>query len=131
MEDKCGFDTSIVVRLITGLPADDFTYCVRRLTELQDNDTVAVASNQVIGEAYIAVQHHYRLSESEARAGLLRAFLTGLVSPLNGSEIITMLQAPINPGLFDRLIANGYQREELETLTLDRRMSRLPGVRRI
>ena len=131
MGDRYGVDTSIVARLITGQPAGDFTHCVERLTQLRDSGTAALASNQVIGEAYIAVQHHYGLTDAEARSGLLRVFLTGLVSPLNGSEIIKMLHAPINPGLFDRLIANGYQREELETLTLDRRMSRLPGVRRL
>ena len=36
-----------------------------------------------------------------------------------------------SPGVFDRLIADGYSREYLKTLTLDRQMARLPNVHRL
>ena len=86
------------------------------------------ASNQVIGEAYIAVQHHYGVSEADARVELLNTFRSGLVAPLNGQAVIEALSASGSPGLFDRLIADDYSRAGLETLTLDRRMASLPSV---
>ena len=56
---RYGIDTSVLVRLLTGDPAKDFEHCVGRLRALIDEDGSEIfASNQVVGEAYIAVQHH-------------------------------------------------------------------------
>ena len=125
---RIGIDTSVLVRLITGSPSDLYSYCVERLNSLVDGGAEVFASNQVIGEAYIAVQHHYGVSEADARAELLKAFRSGLVAPLNGQSVIEALSASGSPGLFDRLIADDYARAGLETLTLDRRMASLPSV---
>ncbi|MCY4558757.1 MAG: hypothetical protein OXF79_20745 [Chloroflexi bacterium] len=89
------------------------------------------ASNQVIGEAYVTIQHHYGVSDTDARAALTNVLTSGLVAPLNGQAAIQALQSPDSPGLFDRLIADDYSRGGLETLTLDRRMANLPNVRRL
>jgi predicted nucleic acid-binding protein len=126
-----GIDTSVLVRLVTGEPPSDFTQCVERLNALKAAGSEVLASNQVIGEAYITVQHHYDLTEPEARAALLDVFRRGLVSPLNGPSIVEILQASDSPGLFDRLIADGYSREGLDVLTLDQRMSTLTNVYRL
>ena len=132
MTQRFGIDTSILVRLLTGEPATDFEYCVAQLTELiQQSSNEIFASNQVIGETYIAVQHHYGVTKADVRAGLMDVLQSGLVSPLNGPPVIEALAAPENPGLFDRLIADDYQHAGLETLTLDRRLSRLRQTRRI
>ena len=90
-----------------------------------------MASNQVIGESYIAVQLHYGVSKDDARTGLMRALRSGLVAPLNGDAVFDSLAAYGGAGLFDRLIADDYQRAGLEVITLDRRMAGLPNVRRI
>ena len=126
---RIGIDTSILVRLLTGSPSDLYLYCVERLNALVIGGAEVFASNQVIGEAYIAVQHHYGVSEADARVELLNVFRSGLVSPLNGQAVITALSASGSPGLFDRLIADDYARAGLEALTLDRRMASLPDVR--
>ena len=56
---RYGIDTSVLVRLLTGDPAKDFEYCVGRLRALIDEDGSEIfASNQVVGEAYVAAQHH-------------------------------------------------------------------------
>ena len=125
---RIGIDTSILVRLITGSPSDLYLYCVERLNALVIGGAEVFASNQVIGEAYIAVQHHYGVSEADARVELLNTFRSGLVAPLNGRAVIEALSASGSPGLFDRLIADDYARAGLETLTLDRRMASLPSV---
>ena len=132
MNQPFGIDTSVLVRLTTREPEKDFEHCVeelRALIEGQGNEIFA--SNQVIGEAYIAIQHHYGISDSDTRASLIDLLTSGLVSPLNGQSIIAALQATTGPGLFGRLIADEYSRAGLETLTLDQRMATLPRVRRL
>ena len=132
MTPRFGIDTSVLVRLLTGEPAEDFENCVSRLRVLiEDDGSEVFASNQVIGEAYVAVQHHYGVSKGDARAGLKDVLRSGLVSPLNGRAVFDALEAASGPGLFDRLIAEEYARSGVEVLTLDRRMASLPGVRRL
>lgn len=129
---RIGIDTSILVRLLTGLPPAEYKRCDQELSALAESRRVEVfASNQVIGEAYIVVQHHYQIPEARARSGLLRVLTSGLVAPLNGQAVIDALAAPGGPGLFDRLIANDYAHHGLETLTLDRKMASLPAARRL
>ncbi len=132
MTPRFGIDTSILVRLLTGEPREEFLDCVAGLIALVEHEGSEIfASNQVIGEAYVAVQHHYQVSKRDARAGLLDVLRSGLVSPLNGHAVLAALAAPGSPGLFDRLIADDYSRAGLEVLTLDRRMASLADVRRL
>ena len=73
MTPRFGIDTSVLVRLLSGDPAADFERCVSRLNALVEDDGAEVfASNQVIGEAYVAVQHHYGVSKADARPGSRR-----------------------------------------------------------
>ncbi len=132
MTQRYGTDTSILVRLLTGLPASAFERCDRELTKLIEEDGAEIfASNQVIGEAYIAVQHHYGVTKGAARTGLLSVLTSGLVAPLKGQSVLKALAEDGGAGLLDRLIADDYSRIVSETLTLDRRMASLPGVRRL
>jgi len=131
MTARYGIDTSILVRLLTGDPPAAFAATVRALSTLVDGDAEIVASNQVIGEAYVAVQHHYGVDKADARAALLSVLQSGLVAPQNGATVIVALQTPTGCGLVDRLIADDYRRADLVTLTLDRRMATLPDVRRL
>ena len=130
MTRRFGIDTSVLVRLLTRHPEAEFEHCVSRLLELVDEGDEVFASNQVIGETYVAVQHHYGVSKAD-RASLRDALRSGLVAPLNGGSVIAALEATGGPGLFDRLIADGYTREGLEVLTLDRQMAGLADVRRL
>ena len=127
-----GIDTSILVRLATGDPETGFQHAVRELTKLVEHDHADVfASNQVIGEAYIALQHHYGVSKTAARDALISVLKSGLVAPLNGAGAFAALEAKTGCGLLDRLITDDYQRAELTTLTLDRKMAALPKARRL
>ena len=105
MTRRFGIDTSILVRLLTGEPREDFLDCVAGLIALVEHEGSEIfASNQVIGEAYVAVQHHYRVSKPDARAGLLDVLRSGLVSPMGGPAVFAALEASGGAGLFDRLI---------------------------
>lgn len=130
IQRRIGIDTSILVRLIAQDPEETFLQCVKSLrTLIEEQGYEVYASNQVIGETYAALQHHYGASKNDACTGLLRAFDSGLVAPLNGPAVTEALSTLDGPGLFDRLIADDYSRAELETLTLDRTMASLPDVR--
>ena len=130
MTRRFGIDTSVLVRLLTGDPPAEFNRCAVALRDLiETEDAVILASNQVIAEAYIVVQHHYGVSRADARAGLLDVLRSGLVAPANGRPVLTAIEAPRSPGLMDRLIANDYRDLGIEALTLDRRMASLPGAR--
>jgi hypothetical protein len=55
---------------------------VARLTALIESEGAEVfAANQVIGGAYIALQHHYGVTKAEAREGLATPLQSGLVAP--------------------------------------------------
>ena len=131
MTRRYGIDTSVLVRLLTGAPPDMFSHCESALRTLARSGAEVLVSNQVIGEAYVTVQHHYGVSRTDARAGLLHVLRSDLVAPLNGQAVIAALEASGGPGLFDRLIADDYARVGLEVLTLDRKMATLPAARRL
>ena len=132
MTRRFGIDTSVLVRLLTRDPEKDFAYCVSKLGALVNEQGHEIfVSNQVIGETYVAVQHHYGVSKADARASLLDALRSGLVSPLNGRSVIEALKASGGAGLFDRLIADDYSRAGMEVLTLDQEMAALPDVRHL
>lgn len=131
MTRRYGIDTSVLVRLVTGTPREVWSHSVERLHALAMSGAEIFASNQVIGEAYATVQHHYGVSAGDARAELSKALRSGLVVPLNGRAVIAALEASGGPGLFDRLIADDYARAGLEVLTLDRKMAALPEARRL
>lgn len=132
MSGRFGIDTSILVRLATGDPEDSFEMCVRKLSTLVERDDAEVfASNQVIGEAYIALQHHYGVSKPDARFALASVLKSGVVAPLNGANVFAALEADTGCGLLDRLIADDYRRAGLTTLTVDRKMGTLEGTQRL
>ena len=105
---------------------------MRKLTTLIERDDAEVfASNQVVGEAYVALQHHYGVSKPDARAALASVLRSGLVAPQNGASVFAALEAGAGCGLLDRLIADDYRRAELTTLTLDRKMAALAQAQRL
>ena len=130
LAQQFGIDTSVLVRLTSRSPQGDYEQCERALRKLVEEEGCEVlASNQVIGEAYATLMHHYRILEQNARYELLDALTSGLVAPLNGQAVIEALSVSGGPGLFDRLIADDYSRVGMETLTLDRQMASLPAAR--
>ncbi len=129
---RYGTDTSVLMRLLTGHPEDEYQRCRQGLGRMVEEDKAEIfASNQVIGEAYIALRHHYGISKPDARQSLTQVLTSGLIGPLNGQPVLIILSEQGGAGLLDRLIADDYSRQVYETLTLDRRMARLPQVGRL
>ena len=133
MSHRYGIDTSIFVRLLTGDPDAEYRKTVlsleRRIRE--EPKTEFFVSNQVIGEAYIALQHHYGISKDEARDALHSVLTSGLCSPFNGPSVMEAILSKKGCGLVDRLIANDYAAQGLQTLTNDTKMARLIGTQKL
>ena len=125
-----GLDTSVFVRLLTGHPATDFEKTVAGLKKLHVDEpaTELVVSNQVIGESYVTLQHHYGISKADARAAIVHLFNKGALSPFNGHAVLKILQEEGGAGLIDRLIAQEYAYRDARTLTNDKRMAKLESV---
>jgi predicted nucleic acid-binding protein len=130
MTNHYGIDTSIFVRLLTGDPERDYQKTVARFEERLATQPAAefFVSNQVIGEAYIALQHHYQITKPEAKSAILSVLTSGLCTPLNGAPILTILKTDVSCGLLDRLIAEDYRSRNLTTLTNDKKMAKLEGA---
>ena len=127
-----GIDTSVFVRVLTGLPAADYQTTVKRLAALRaaQAEHITVA-NIVIAEAYAVLQHHYALSKADARAAILSALTSGLIEPADGDAVLDALRETKEPGLTDRLIVLDYAQRRATVLTLDRKMATLPGCMRL
>lgn len=127
-----GIDTSIFVRVLTGLPAPEYQATVKRLAAIRaaQPEHITVA-NIVIAEAYAVLQHHYALSKSDARAAILSALTSGLVEPAHGDAVLDALRETKEPGLTDRLIALDYASQRATVLTLDRKMAALTDCERL
>jgi predicted nucleic acid-binding protein len=128
-----GLDTSVFVRLLTGHPAADYRKSVRALQAIHREEpaTELVVSNQVIGEAYITLQHHYNISKDDARAAMRELFASGNIRPLNGEPILPLLAESGGAGLMDHLIVQDYEARNVIALTNDKRMSKVEGARRL
>jgi predicted nucleic acid-binding protein len=127
-----GIDTSIFVRLLTGLPAADYQATLKRLTAIRGSQPQPITvANIVIAEAYAVLQHHYGVSKTDTRNAMLAVLTSGLVEPLHGDVVLDALRETKEPGLTDRLIALDYDRHQTIVLTLDRKMAALLGCERL
>jgi len=122
-----GIDTSIFVRLLTGHPTKDYEQTLEGLKKLLEKlpDAEFFVSNQVIGEAYITLQHHYGISKADAREAMLKVLTGSMIRPLNGEAALTCLRTKTGCGLLDRLIAQDYAARDAIVLTNDKKMSKL------
>lgn len=122
-----GLDTSVVVRLLVGEPADQAQTARRRLEQaFEVGDTVLVC-DLVVAEAYYALQHHYGVPKTEALELLNRLLRSGVVSPEPPASLHAF-DSFEGAGLVDRLIHERYRDLGAGTLTFDERQARLEGA---
>ena len=110
---RYGTDTSVLMRLLTGHPEDEYERCRRELTQMvQQNQAEIFASHQVIGEAYIAVQHHYGISKADARQALAQVLSSGRRPPQRpggpGHRVRTRRSRAPGPAHSRGLIPSGF-----------------------
>lgn len=125
-----GLDTTVVIRLLVGLPASQFAVARRRLARAVDAGDTVLVSDVVATEAYFALQHHYEVPKVEART-LLRQLLHSGTVQLDPKGALEALDEAAGAGLVDRLIHGRYQSLGASTLTFERKQGALPGAERL
>jgi predicted nucleic acid-binding protein len=125
-----GLDTSVVVRLLVGLPEALARAARHRLERATEEGETVLVSDLVIAEAYHALQFHYAVPKAEARS-LLRKFVESGVVQLEPSDSAPALVAKGGAGLVDRMIHARYRSAGAVTLTFERRQGRLEGAVRL
>jgi len=125
-----GLDTSVVVRLLVGEPANMARVARRRLEQAVEAGERVFVSDLVIAEAYFALQHHYGIPKAQARALLLQFVDSGVVEP-DPSTVSADLQPTAGAGLIDRFVHSRYRALGAYTLTFERKQAALEGAARL
>ena len=128
---KAGLDTSVVLRLLLGQPADQAARAVAFLDELSRGGDHAVVSDLVAAEVYFALQHHYGVPKKDALVGLRRLFADDEIRPLGAvAEVLAVKGiASAKPGFVDRLIHGAYAGAADKMVTFEKAAGRLKAVR--
>jgi predicted nucleic-acid-binding protein len=128
---KVGLDTSVVLRLLVGEPADQAQRAWQAVVEVRSAGGEVFVSDLVAGEAYFALHHHYAVPKREALRQLRALFASGeLVSEGVAPQVLaTPKLASAKPGFVDRMIHEGYLRFLDHTLTFERAAGKLAGAR--
>lgn len=127
-----GLDTSVLVRLLCGLPENLAVLALRYLRERRRAQDRVIVSDWVVAETYYALRYHYHVSKRDA-LDALRGFLetSGVESTTAVTQVLaTPRLESAKPGFVDRLIHHDYRRSGAEEMaTFERAADKLPGVR--
>ena len=125
-----GLDTSVVVRIISGLPEGAAEKVGERIAaEIAGGDDFAVSA-LVFSEAYFALQHHYAFTKEEALQSLLAFSRTeGINVPASIKSILESANlAKANPGFVHRMIVSEYATAGSDTYSCEKSFRRLDGT---
>ena len=122
-----GLDTSVVLRILTGRPQPLADIVLDRIGQLLNDGCNFFVADIAVLEAYHALQHFYGNTKEEAILAL-RALAQepGFVF---SSEAMSALNTPeawkANPGMIDRMIANGYAAKGYVTVSCEKSFAKL------
>ncbi len=125
-----GLDTSVVVRIISGLPEGAAEKVGERIAADIAGGDVFTVSALVLSEAYFALQHHYAFTREEALQSLLAFSRTdGIQMPESIKAILGSANlARTNPGFVDRMIVSEYATTGSDTYSCEKSFRRLDGT---
>ena len=125
-----GLDTSVVLRLLTGVPAKQADAARSMLAA--SRDTICI-SDLVVSETYFALRHHYAVPHADAAhalAALLddpRVQCTGVAKRVVRDATARSVSRSA-PGLMDQLILADYRANQCTVATLDRELAKADGA---
>ena len=127
---KVGLDTSVVLRLLLGQPADQAQRAVAFLETVARRGDQAVVSDLVAAETYFALQHHYAVPKKDALAALRRMFADGEIESQGVVLEVLALEglASAKPGFVDRLIQGAYISNGGSMATFEKASGKLDAV---
>ncbi|WP_396202077.1 PIN domain-containing protein [Gemmatimonas sp.] len=125
-----GLDTSVVLRLLTGVPAKQADAARTMLGASRDAICI---SDLVISETYFALRHHYAVPHDDAAhalAALLddpRVQCTGVAKRVV-QDATARAASRSTPGLMDQLILADYRANQCTVATFDRELAKADGA---
>jgi len=130
-EIRCACDTSVIMRLLTGQPLEQFHAAVAFLDETEGSGQKVFVSNLVVLESYFACQHHYGMAKIDVLDGLARLLgaSTFVVHPQLLPLLATHGLSTAKPGFLDRLIHAEAATVGLPLVTFEKAAARLPDTR--
>ena len=127
---SAALDTSVVMRLLTGMPEGQARQALTEFTSRLASGAHLFVSDLVISEAYFALQHHYQVPKANA-LHLLDDFLRDSgVTSIGAAEAVlaTPRLATAKPGFLDRLIHAEALDVAEELMTFEKQAHRLRHV---
>jgi predicted nucleic-acid-binding protein len=126
-------DTSVVLRILTGLPEDLARVAETAVCREVNAGRKVVIADLVLLESYFALQHHYGITKTAALRNLKALLLEDGVEPENGQAAMEALDAVIKgaakPGLVDRLIHARAAQAGGELYTFEKASRKLKGTK--
>lgn len=126
-----GLDTSVLIRLLIGVPETQAGAARLRLAKASDTGERIVVTDLVLAETYHALRHHYGVPELEACASLERLLTSGVVACDPPKIEAAFAHAARGIGLVDRLIHARHQALTANTLTFDAAFAKLSATERL
>ena len=127
---KVGLDTSVVLRLLVGEPADQARLALGYVSDIVSKGGQATVSDLVVTEAYYALQHHYETPKNEALAQLRSLLTTPGIKNLGVAAHV--LRTPhlesARPGFVDRIIHEQYAPEANVVVTFEKSARKLKKI---
>jgi predicted nucleic acid-binding protein len=127
-----GLDTSVLLRLLVGQPADQAQRAVEFLEALGRRGDRAVVSDLVVAEVYFALHYHYAVPKKEALAALRKMFADGEIKPAGvAADVLTAEGAALasaKPGFVDRMIQSAYVSSGGSMATFEKASGKLKSV---
>ena len=127
---KIGLDTSVVLRLLVGLPEDQARRAHLYLDGLARRGDQPVVSDLVIAEAYFALQHHYSIPKKEALQALRQILEEGEITATGTAHAVLAHPnlATAKPGFVDRMIHSAYTTDRGTMATFEQAAAKLGSV---
>ena len=127
----CGLDTSVVLRLLVGVPEDQAQRALDAVQQCSQRQIKVCVSDLVIQETYHALLHHYHVPIQEAVECLLDFLSSGVITGTGHAMSVLQEFSGSGPGVADRLIRKGYLDQASTVLTFDARFARLPNMKKL
>ena len=119
-------DTSVVLRLLTGVP---HAQAEAARLYLERCDAPVAIDALVVGESYFALRHHYQVPHREAVSALIALLSSERIqAPAALRHALATARDDEEPGVMDRLILAAARVDDRALLTFDKRLARLEGA---
>ncbi len=126
-----GLDTSVVLRLLVGVPVDQARVAIDFLEECNKNQVKVYVSDLVVFETYHALCHHYDVPVEEA-VGSLADFLASEMVESAGIALSVLREyTGAGAGLADRLILKDYMNHVSTVVTFDKKFAKLDKMKKL